>query len=32
MEDKEIIKDFGEWKVPSKWDDITLKVYQEIEK
>ena len=32
MEDKDIIKDFGEWKVPSKWDDITLKVYQEIEK
>ncbi len=32
MEDKEIIKDFGEWKVPTKWSDITLKVYQEIEK
>lgn len=32
MEDKDIIKDFGEWNVPSKWDDITLKVYQEIEK
>lgn len=32
MEDKEIIKDFGQWNVPSKWDDITLKVYQEIEK
>lgn len=32
MEDKDIIKDFGEWKVPTKWDDITLKVYQEIEK
>lgn len=32
MEDKDIIKDFGEWKVPTKWSDITLKVYQEIEK
>lgn len=30
MEDKEIIKDFGEWNCPTKWDDITLKVYQEI--
>ena len=30
--DKDIIKDFGEWKVPTKWDDITLKVYQEIER
>lgn len=32
MEDKDIIKDFGEWNCPTKWDDITLKVYQEIEK
>ena len=32
MEDKEIIKDFGEIKVPRSWDDITLKVYQEIER
>lgn len=32
MEDKEIIKDFGEWNCPTKWDDITLKVYQEIER
>ena len=32
MEEKDIIKDFGKWNVPTKWDDITLKVYQEIEK
>lgn len=32
MEEKEIIKDFGQWHCPTKWDDITLKVYQEIEK
>ena len=32
MEDKDIIKDFGSWVVPTKWDDITLKIYQEIEK
>jgi len=30
--DINIIKDFGEWNCPTKWDDITLKVYQEIEK
>ena len=30
--DKEVIKDFGKWNVPTKWDDITLKIYQEIEK
>lgn len=32
MEDKDIIKDFGSWVVPTKWEDITLKKYQEIEK
>lgn len=32
MEDKDIIKDFGKWNVPTKWSDITLKIYQEIEK
>ena len=32
MEDKDIIKDFGSWVVPTKWSDITLKIYQEIEK
>ena len=30
--DKEVIKDFGKWNVPTKWDGITLKIYQEIEK
>lgn len=30
--DKEVIKDFGKWNVPTKWSDITLKIYQEIEK
>lgn len=32
MEEKDIIKDFGKWDVPSKWDDVTLKIYQDIEK
>lgn len=32
MEEKEVIKDFGSWVVPAKWDDINLKTYQEIEK
>ena len=32
MEDKEIIKDFGEYKVPVRWEDITLKQYMEIER
>lgn len=32
MEEKDIIKDFGKWNVPTKWDDITLKIYQEIER
>lgn len=33
MENKEdIIKDFGKWYVPSQWSDITLQMYQEIEK
>ena len=28
----EIIKDFGEWRVPATWDEVTLKQFQEIEK
>lgn len=28
----EVIKDFGSWSVPSSWNEINLKVYQEIEK
>lgn len=32
MEEKEVIKDFGSWNCPTKWDDINLKTYQEIEK
>ena len=32
MKNNDIIKDFGKWNVPAKWDDVTLKVYQEIEK
>ena len=30
--DINIIKDFGKWNVPSKWDDVTLKIYQDIER
>lgn len=30
MED--IIKDFGKWTIPTKWDDLTLKTYSEIER
>ena len=29
---EEIIKDFGSWNVPTKWEDISLKLYQEIER
>lgn len=32
MKDKEIIKDFGEYNVPVRWEDITLKQYMEIER
>ena len=32
LEENEIIKDFGNWSVPTRWSDITLKIYQEIEK
>lgn len=32
MENKEIIKDFGEVRVPSSWDEITLDKYQKIDK
>ena len=31
MKTNEDIIDFGEWKVPTKWEDVTLKQYQEIE-
>ena len=29
--EKEIIKDFGEYIIPDKWEDISLKTYQDIE-
>lgn len=29
---KEDIKDFGNWTVPSSWNEVTLKQFQEIEK
>ena len=32
MEDKDIIKDFGEVRVPSSWNEITLDKYQKIDK
>lgn len=32
MKDNNIIKDFGEWNCPTKWDEVTLKIYQEIDK
>lgn len=32
MEDKEIIKDFGSISVPTSWNEITLKKYQEVER
>lgn len=28
----ETIKDFGNWTIPTKWEDINLKTYQEIER
>lgn len=31
-EEEEVIKDFGSWNVPNKWDDISLKLYQEIQR
>lgn len=30
--DKEIIKDYGEWNVPTSWDDLDLKTFQDIER
>ena len=30
--DNENVIDFGSWTVPSKWEDVTLKMFQEIEK
>lgn len=32
MKEKEIIKDFKEWKVPTRWEDLTLKTYEDIER
>lgn len=32
MADEKNIVDFGEWIVPTKWEDITLKQYQDIER
>lgn len=33
MKDKEeVVKDFGKWNVPASWDEITLKLYEEIER
>ena len=32
MANEEVIKDFGQWKVPTKWEEVTLKQYQEIER
>ena len=29
---KEIIKDFGEWNIPTSWNDLDLKRFQEIER
>lgn len=31
-EKEEVIKDFGSWNVPTSWNDITLKKYEEIER
>ena len=30
--DNENVIDFGSWTVPTSWDDVTLKMFQEIEK
>lgn len=32
MEKEDIIKDFGKWNCPVKWSDISLQMYQDIEK
>ena len=32
MNNEDIIKDYGKWNVPTKWEDISLKKYQEIER
>ncbi len=32
MEDSEKIIDFGEWKVPTSWDDITVEKFSELER
>ena len=29
---KETIKDFGEWNLPTSWDEVTLEMFQKIEK
>lgn len=30
--DNENVIDFGKWTVPTKWDDVTLEMFQKIEK
>lgn len=30
--DKEIIKDFGDWHCPTSWNDVTLKMFSDIER
>ena len=30
--DNENVIDFGSWTVPTSWDELTLKQFQEIEK
>lgn len=32
MANEEVIKDFGEWRVPTCWSQVSLKTYQEIER
>lgn len=32
MANEEVIKDFGEWRVPTCWEEVTLKQFQEIER
>ena len=30
--EKEILKDFGEWSIPTDWSQLTLKTYEDIER
>ena len=32
MDNEKDIISLGEWKVPTKWEDIDLKTYQELER